>query len=194
MIDKIFAYSLIAGFLFTLSIFLTTGKLRILRARPLRLFRRIRRAKKVSQAPWAGPLFVGMFLTLFGSSGLVVRTLLRTPAPLSLVLALVIGVFFAGAGLWLLKRYFAVTANEVKGNPLTGVISQVEPVDSCRRCWNDRMQFGGAPDDDSRSRPQRTRGSKRITSDCYRHSGPHCFGPGNIGGTMLYILSHPWTW
>ena len=120
MAEKIFVLSLMSGFLFTLLFFLTTGKFRILKR-----FRRMSRTRKSSITPWGTPIFLGMFLTLFGFSGLVIRILLRAPVLSSLAFAFLAGLVFAGTGIWLLKRYFAVTAYEVKGNALPGMIGHV---------------------------------------------------------------------
>ena len=125
MAEKLFIFSLVAGFAFTLLFFLTTGKLRILRSKRFRRFRRMSRTKDGSLTPWGTPIFLGMFLTLFGFSGLVIRVLLRIPMFYSLAFAFVTGLASAGAGIWLLKRYFAVTANEVNGKALPGMIGHV---------------------------------------------------------------------
>ena len=125
MVEKIFALSLMSGFVFTFLFFLTTGKFRFLRSKHLRPFRRMRQVKGDSLSPWGTPIFLGMFLTLFGFSGLVIRILLRVPALNSLAFAFLAGLTLAGTGIWLLKRYFAVMAYEVKGNPLPGMIGHV---------------------------------------------------------------------
>jgi hypothetical protein len=125
MAEKIFVLSLMSGFLFTFLFFLTTGNFRILRSKRLRPFRRMSRAKDGSLTPWGTPIFLGMFLTLFGFSGLVIRILLRVPVFNSLALASLAGLVLAGTGIWLLRRYFAVKAYEVKGNPLPGMIGHV---------------------------------------------------------------------
>src|SRR5262249_995500 len=122
----------------------TNGKFRFFHGRHLRLhalvgarvprphFQGWRRALRNSSVradshamPWGGPIFIGMFLTLFGFLGLVFDLLMHARPALSFLLATAIGCCSAASGVWLLNRYFAVSANEVKGNPLPGIVGHV---------------------------------------------------------------------
>ena len=128
MIEKLFVCCLSAGFLFSFLFFYTGGKIRVFHGKKFRLpgFR-IKKfsARNEFVMPWGTPIFVGMFFTLFGFSGLALKILLHLPATASAGIALAAGLIAAGIGVRLFNRYFAITANEVKGNPLPGMIGYV---------------------------------------------------------------------
>jgi hypothetical protein len=128
MIEKLFACCLSAGFLFSFFFFFTGAKIRILHGRKFRIpgFRMKKSAHPTAMTmPWGLPIFVGMFLTLFGFSGLALKILLHLPAIASAAIGFSIAAIGGGLGVRLFHRYFAITANEVKGNPLPGMIGHV---------------------------------------------------------------------
>src|SRR5262245_278081 len=106
--EKLYAFSLIAGFAFSLLLFLSGGHIRLFHVRMrvphMKWMRRITH-KKDSAA--ATPLLSGMFLTIFGLTGLLVH---------SLWIALVIGISAAATAAFAASRFFADTAAQIEGN------------------------------------------------------------------------------
>src|SRR5262245_37012912 len=101
MIEKIFVCSLLVGFLFSFLFFYTGGKIRVFHGKKIRLpgFR-IKKfhTRNAVTMPWGTPIFVGMFLTLFGFSGLALTILLHLPAAVSAGIAFAAGLIAAGIG------------------------------------------------------------------------------------------------
>ena len=97
--EKLYAFSLIAGFLFSLFLFLSGGRIRLFHIR-------IRALRHRKHSP-ASPMLSGMFLTMFGFAGLLTH---------SLWIALLIGglaALLAGLGT-------RDTAAQIEGNMLYG--------------------------------------------------------------------------
>lgn len=136
-LETVFGISLVAGFLFSMLFVLSSGKLRIhhgawmhrlhgMRFPHVKISgKRVAAFHRDAGSPFAGPVLLGMFLTLFGFLGLVSRTLLELSPEVSTAAALA-GSFGASTILGsLFNRYFAVTATEVKGSPLPGMMGRV---------------------------------------------------------------------
>lgn len=151
--EKIFALCLIGGFIFSLFLFLSAG--RLLRFRlsflprvhlprflprlhlpRLRLLRVPKISPKGVQAregaaevtvapPWAMPLLFGVFITVFGASGLFFQIILNFSPFKSAVAAAVLGGGASALSVWALARFFTETATEVKGSRLLGTIGHV---------------------------------------------------------------------
>jgi len=102
--EKLYAFSLIAGFLFSLFLFLSGGRIRLFHIR-------IRILRHRNQSP-ASPMISGMFLTMFGLAGLLTH---------SLWIALMIGCLAA----LLASLGVAETAAQLEGNLLYGQTGHV---------------------------------------------------------------------
>lgn len=138
--EILFGFSLIAGFLFSALFVLSSGKLHHHAAAAVHHLHRLHHirlphwkmpGKKLlakahdAASPFAGPVYLGMFLTLFGFVGLVSRILLQLSPVVSIVSAFSGGMVAAGLLGSFFNRYFAATANEVKGSAWPGMIGRI---------------------------------------------------------------------
>lgn len=141
-IETVFGLSLISGFLFSLLFILSSGRVHLHHAAWMHRLHGIRLphvklphlklagrklavVPKDSGSPFAGPVVLGMFLTLFGFSGLVIRELLHLSPEVSIAAALVVSVVASASLGTLANRYFGATANEVKGSAVPGLIGRI---------------------------------------------------------------------
>ena len=120
-IEKMFVVSLWMGFLTSVGLYLSAGRIRFIRFHRWFRLPKIFRANSVPVAP----MLIGMFLTVFGSFGLMFRILLGWSALISVVAALISAAMGSGLCVRFLSWFFSDTATEITGSPLLGTMARV---------------------------------------------------------------------
>ncbi len=137
-IERIFAMSLLGGFLYSLLLYLSGGRIRFF----ARAFSRFRVRSKFLSAPgrfgrkkvlggkdfappWLMPILTGAFLIGFGLTGLILRVLVQLPQKESFIAALISSITISAVMLVISKKFLSDSAAELKGSVLYGTVAHV---------------------------------------------------------------------
>jgi hypothetical protein len=129
-VEHIFVISLLSGFLYSLLLYISGGKLRFF-FRMLSRFRfgRFGRNKifggKDFAPPWLMPIVIGTYLIGFGLNGLILRVLFHLPSKESFIAAQVSSIAISTVVLVIAKKFLSDSAAELKGSALYGMVAHV---------------------------------------------------------------------
>jgi hypothetical protein len=128
--EHIFVISLLSGFLYSLLLYISGGKLRFFS----RLFSRFRIRRfgwkkilggKDFAPPWLTPIAIGAYLIGFGLNGLILRVLMQLPSKESFIAAQVSSIAMSTVVLVIAKTFLSDSAAELKGGALYGMVAHV---------------------------------------------------------------------
>lgn len=128
--EHIFVISLLSGFLYSLLLYISGGKLRFF-FRMLSRFRFGRFGRKTIfggkdfAPPWLMPIVIGTYLIGFGLNGLILRVLFHLPSKESFIAAQVSSIAISTVVLVIAKKFLSDSAAELKGAALYGMVAHV---------------------------------------------------------------------
>jgi hypothetical protein len=128
--EHIFVISLLSGFLYSLLLYISGGKLRFF-FRMLSRFRFGRFGRKTIfggkdfAPPWLMPIVIGTYLIGFGLNGLILRVLFHLPSKESFIAAQVSSIAISTVVLVIAKKFLSDSAAELKGVALYGMVAHV---------------------------------------------------------------------